>query len=266
MKRHFKPTKNQSCNLMKFNKINRSATLCGIALGAAFLSASAQAAVIFSDSFNRTGDVSGSAPDVRPGTETWTAPSNWKTDGTQAKHDVTGATGGQHFMLPFTPQAGNIYRLEAEIDANANNKGWFVGIGFHGSVYQGSFPTGANPYIMESRNAWGAYMPLGSNENNPVVSGSASAGVSEMYAIELDTQNTLWTVSFFAHGATTPNYSTTYTTNPTIEGVGIMTWAPSYDGSAAFVDNFELSAIPEPSSLALLGLGGLLIVSRRRRD
>lgn len=214
--------------------------------------------------------MSGSAPDVRPGTETWTAPLNWKTDGTQAKHEVANVTGGQHFMLPFTPQAGNIYRLEAEIDANAANTGWFVGIGFHQSVnapFGGNgWPENANPYIMESHTAWNAYMPLGSGPGGPVASGSATAGLSQMYAIELDTQNTLWTVSFFAHGATTPNFSTTYTTNPTIGGVGILTWAPSYDGSAAFVDNFELSVIPEPSSLALLGLGGLLIVSRRRRD
>jgi hypothetical protein len=256
----------------KKNFTNRQA-LVPLAFGIVALSAaSAHAAtVIYSDSFGRTGTLDGSAPDTAPGSETWFAHALWTTDGAEAKHlGTSGAVYGNHAMLPFTPEAGNIYRLKAELDANAANAGWFVGIGFYPSLYKGptessnGWPTNANPLLHESYNGWKAFMPLG-GATSPVAQGTATAGVAELYAIELDTTASLWTVSFFVHGNSTPVYSTTYTTNPTIGAVGIITWAPSADGKAAFVDNFELSVIPEPSSSLLFTMIGTLALLRRSR-
>lgn len=39
----------------------------------------------------------------------------------------------------------------------------------------------------------------------------------------------------------------------------------NYAGGNGRLDNFEVSSIPEPGSLALLGLGGLALIGRRRR-
>ncbi|WP_227021327.1 PEP-CTERM sorting domain-containing protein [Oceaniferula marina] len=41
--------------------------------------------------------------------------------------------------------------------------------------------------------------------------------------------------------------------------------ANSPDGNHVFVDNIGLTAVPEPSSAALLGLGGLALILRRRK-
>lgn len=53
----------------------------------------------------------------------------------------------------------------------------------------------------------------------------------------------------------------TYTTNPTINYVGFVTEG----GLTGSVSAFELSAVPEPSTYALMGLGGLALLLRIRR-
>ena len=257
----------------KKNFTNRQA-LVPLAFGIVALSAaSAHAAtVIYSDSFGRTGDINASAPDIRPGAETWTGSTTWKTNGTQAEHDVPAPAGdnGFHALLPFTPVTGNVYRLEASISANhvgsaAANR--WVGIGFNPTTtITGSnlYPSAASPILFESSVGWKAFRLLG-NELSPVATGTATAGLAEQYAIELDTTNPLWTVSFFVHGNPIPVSTQAYATNPSIGAVGIMSWTPSYDGNAAYVDNFKLSVIPEPSSSLLFTMIGTLALLRRSR-
>jgi hypothetical protein len=215
----------------KKNFTNRQA-LVPLAFGIVALSAaSAHAAtVIYSDSFGRSGDVNASAPDIRPGAETWTASTTWKTNGTQAEHDVLNGANGFHALLPFTPAAGNVYRLEASISANnvgssAANR--WVGIGFNPTTttavdIANNYPSAASPFLFESSVGWKAFMPLG-GETSPVATGAATAGLAEMYAIELDTTALLWTVSFFVHGNPIPVTTQAYATNPSIGAVGIMT-------------------------------------------
>ena len=255
----------------KKNFTNRQA-LVPLAFGIVALSAaSAHAAtVIYSDSFGRSGDVNASAPDIRPGTETWIASTTWKTNGTQAEHDVLNGDSGFHALLPFTPETGKVYRLEASISANhvgssAANR--WVGIGFNPSTTVGgnNYPSAASPFLFESSVGWKAFMPLG-GEGSPVVTGPATVGLAEMYAIELDTTALLWTVSFFVHGNPVPVTTQAYATNPSIGAVGIMSWTPSLDGNAAYVDNFKLSVIPEPSSSLLGAMFGTLALLRRSRS
>ena len=139
-------------------RFTNGSAFVALAMGIASLSTGrAGAQVIYSDSFGRTGDINASAPDIRPGTETWTGSTTWKTNGTQAEHDVPAPAGdsGFHALLPFTPETGKVYRLEASISANhvgssAANR--WVGIGFNPSTTVGgnNYPSAASPFLFES--------------------------------------------------------------------------------------------------------------------
>lgn len=68
----------------------------------------------------------GTAPDTRPGSETWTAHTDWKADGSKV-----GTTDDRNAFLPFEPEAGAIYRLSMDLNptAGSDNSDWFA-LGF----------------------------------------------------------------------------------------------------------------------------------------
>lgn len=79
-------------------------------------------------------------------------------------------------------------------------------------------------------------------------------------SIVLDTQGAAWTAEWFINGGSVR--SETLASNPTgITHVGLG----RESGTSASFDNFSLTVVPEPGSLALMGLGGLCLLKRRRR-
>ena len=242
---------------MKLNKLSKTprslAAFAGLTLGA-------KAAVIYSDSFTRTGDLNGTAPDVAPGAETWTS-TNWETTGTVSSASSNGAAG----YLPFVPSAGTVYTLSADIDVTVTTHALhFYGIGFTTAIHANPFENPVPAYLYEGQsNGWDAFAAAnnGAHPGN-VGSGTAPAG-AVTYAIELDTTAAAWTAKFFVNGGEVASH--TYVTNPTINYVALGDWHAESGGNDGSLDNFTLSQIPEPGSLALLGLGGLLIGARRRR-
>lgn len=84
-------------------------------------------------------------------------------------------------------------------------------------------------------------------------------------------------INFTTNGGTTSitTSNTDASNNPialdnlTADGAGIATIVMDHTGGAggavSFTNGFELTLIPEPASLMLLGLGSVLIASRRRR-
>ena len=243
-------------------------TTLAVVLIAAFavVAGTANAAVIYSDSFNRTDeDLNGDAPDTAPGAETWNA-YNWETNGTVLTQISDGDPHHGVATLPFTPDTGKVYTLKATIDVTTDASGRFYGFGFT----EDRTTTSVQPafLIEEQDSRWRAYVNQDVGGNTTTGSGDPGDGAVD-YAIELDTNPALWTVNFFVDGSEVA--SSSFTENPTINYVEIQNWAGNFDGSEVLdsVDNFELSdnvIIPEPASLALLGLGGLLIAGRRRRN
>jgi len=79
--------------------------------------------------------------------------------------------------------------------------------------------------------------------------------------IVMNTTGTNWTTEYFVNGVSKRFFEHTGALS-NIDSVGINTGLAT---TATTFSDFQLQTIPEPGSLALLGLGGLTIMIRRRR-
>ena len=104
------------------------ALACMLVLVIAVLShaTSASAAIIYSDDFSGSSgaNLNGTAPDVRPGTQTWTAATAIKADGS-----VSGV-GHASAYLPFNPVAGNVYTMSVDVNVTGGTGGNWFALGF----------------------------------------------------------------------------------------------------------------------------------------
>lgn len=212
---------------------------------------------------------------------TWTASTTWKVNPTSGRAYVN-TTGSSHYnaWLPFTPQAGYIYTLSADLCGEYyGSTGRYLAIGFaYGSSGIPSTSTifcnagtkallaitsdGATKYkvgtAMKTSSSW-----TGSNITYALT--NSNDGYYAAAKIVLDTTGTAWKATFSLDGQV---YRTEeYASIPAITAVG-MGCTPST--SYAMVKNFTLSAttIPEPGTLALLAAGfvGLLAYAWRKRN
>lgn len=238
-------------------------TLAAVAMATlAFTAQAVTAAVIYSDSFTRTGDLNGTAPDVAPGAETWTS-TNWETTGTVSSASSNGAAG----YLPFAPSAGTVYTLSADIDVTSTTHAQhFYGIGFTTAIHANPFENPVPAYLFEGgSNGWDAFAAANNGGVGNVAQGTAPAG-AVTYAIELDTTAAAWTAKFFVNGGEVASH--TYVTNPTINYVALGDWHAESGGTDGSLDNFTLSQVTVPAPAALpagLGILGLIALRRRRK-
>ncbi len=249
------------------NPSTKTTTLAGLA-GLALASGSLQAATIYSETFSDGSvatptDLNGSTPDVTIGVNTWSA-SEWQENGsTTTIATSTSTTNEDSAFLAFTPTAGNIYTLSAtmSVPTGGATTGW-VGLGFaETNTTTGSFfSNNAAPWIL--------YRPdtnvdsfLGVGATNSADEGNWS--VSATFSLVLNTEAAAWTAEWFIDGGSVRG-PVAYGTNPTIGYVGFG----RENGNKSSIDNFSLSdnsVITEPSTTALIGLGGLALILRRRK-
>jgi hypothetical protein len=263
---------NTHMNIMK----NRNHTSAGMLLGvmlAGSVHASAAVSTIYEDNFNGSSGttLSGQAPSVRPGTETWSFNSltsfttGFQADGTASAGGDTAANGRVAALLPFTPAAGNTYTLSATISATTASGQWMA-LGFADKL------TGASG-LFAFGNVNGVSWMLKGDAGSSALQGFAGpatgggtivntfAGNPVNLQIILDTTGSQWKTSMF-NNAVQLGSTFTYATNPTILAVGFS----KHESVGGSIDNFKLQVepIPEPSSV-LMGLLGLSFLLPRRR-
>ncbi|MEO0475205.1 MAG: PEP-CTERM sorting domain-containing protein [Planctomycetota bacterium] len=238
--------------------------------------------VIYQENFGGgAADLNGITPDV--GTNDWVANSDFDADGS-----VSGASTGGSATLAFTPVDGLVYTLDVSLGAStyasSPDNDWFaVGFANGQSTADGSGERFINNNVIGK--AWMLQRgpgPITNGGTNQSFLGSATSGTQNGAAWEaLDTQfggdidlrivldTTLgagsWNVTFFAKPTADATYqvvrSTENLANEDIDSVGVARSSGDISGS---ITSFSLTSVPEPGSLALLGLGSLLVARRRR--
>lgn len=235
---------------MKLSRTIASAVFAAITGGT-----SQASTVIYFDNFNdsqnidRSGtytqSLGGSAPTTRSGTLGGSASATWTFDaesggwGQRDYGDNNVATPTSSNYLAFTPQAGFIYTLEADITVNVNmGDNWFA-IGF---VQNPSNWVVSGAYTVADYNV--------GTQQGIVRWNSTNLGQTRHVTYTLDT--------------TAPGWTNT-------QNIGYVGWFTAGAGNANLntaqqvsIDNFSLTAVPEPGA-ALLGGLGLLALLRRRR-
>jgi hypothetical protein len=276
----------------------------GVIAGAAWFSLmpAVHAAVIsggtalYADSFNRTAStLNGSTPDVTNNGYAWVsaaatagtgAPDAIFTLSDGATTSVTSPTNPTtaedtsnitDAFLRFTPVAGYIYdfSVSADILTSATGGHWAaIGLLDNTDPHEGptvggiQYPdTGDGNAAMTNLAPEGLIIPKdtgvaqffsGSGTNSPTVSPAILSGFNT-YDIVLDTTSSNWVIKQYLNSTLEQSY--TYATDPNIGFIGI-----GVNRVSASFDNLSLSAtyVPEPASLAVLGLGGILLAQRRR--
>ncbi|MFA7345219.1 MAG: PEP-CTERM sorting domain-containing protein [Terrimicrobiaceae bacterium] len=274
--------KNQNCKKWFF------ALIVGAAL--AGLAGSASAAIVYQDSFNRSGTLAGSAPDVvNTNSNTWSvagqagvvpstngsvlpapAQSQWDSPWTTALLPVNGTSGvtlngSQSFTL--SASALNLSNGLLEIGLRNSAGAWYgitVGPGNTGYL---QFGIPADPDLTHLYNMSGVTQPVN-------LALSYDAGNGHLTAL---LNGTAMPFSYKHAGSNADgSYTMSAAEVQALSNVGIVFHKYSYVANAyvpgtsgATLDNFTLTVVPEPSTWAML-LGGTVVVliglqrSRRR--
>ncbi len=245
------------------------ATVMAAGAALAFGSTSAKATVIFQDNFPGTSAslLAGTTPATTYNSETWAAvPKSaitFNADGSVSNLTSTAKHGGDY--LGYSITSGYIYTLSATLNPSFQGTG---GAGFVGIEFGDAIPlVQAGPaFLMHYASSSTGTLQAFAAKDASVTLSSTTATSNETAQIVLNTTSAAWTASFIYNGVTLGTYN--YTTNPsgTNLDVAIVTNTVDFSGN---VGSFELTqtAVPEPVSIGLLGLGavGLMLVGRRKR-
>ncbi|MFA7343260.1 MAG: PEP-CTERM sorting domain-containing protein [Terrimicrobiaceae bacterium] len=241
--------------------LNRlAASFLVLTILAGFSGAASAQTIIYADGFSGSSatNLNGLAPDVRSGADggsasaTWAANSGWKADGSN-----NAASGSQKASLTFTPDLNKVYTLSLQLNPTAGTGLFMLGFSSDSST---TFSNGAAPYLTLSDEGTAQIF----TSNNVLATGTntfTGLALNQTAQVVLDTTGAAWTAAWFYNG-TQLGSTFTYVTNPT--STGFVKFARSLD-EVGTVDNFQLSAVPEPSTWALLAFSLTTVMVLRRR-
>lgn len=250
------------------------AALAGLAL----TTDSANAAVIAADDFNSglalnadlTGRVlpTGTAADTVNAwvqADTSSANQHWKGQAGSAVYsrDQYGPSAAIDLQGGNTSTQLTISANVKDIDlAGLVSNGYGVGLGFYSATDNAAALTNFSGLLLDGAGT------LGLVENGVVGTTVAYTGpgfAKVYYALSYDVDTTTGAISNISMGDSTADYSgitSTSFTNLATKFGGIT--APTTGWNQGMeLDDFQIDAVPEPSTTALLGLGGLALIFRR---
>ncbi|MGC9261621.1 MAG: PEP-CTERM sorting domain-containing protein [Phycisphaerae bacterium] len=275
---------------------SRGLTLAAATIAAAaslgLAGAASASTVIYSDNFVQAsgtqlnGQTVESSATYAGGTAgaAWTGDTNVTTTGSNGAYFDASTSGGHagtsDLYLPFAPVAGYNYTLTETLSLGTtatNTKGWLAA-GFAPSPSTDTSTTSGGGYFYNANSDWALVRPTvanntpkyfgGPGNNNYSVNfGTTADSGTQTLVITLNTSAAAWTGSAMIQGDPShPSPTFTYTTNPTITDVALGAWS-----DPGTISNFSLTAtpvtaVPEPASLALVGVGalGLLLLKKRK--
>ena len=116
-------------------------TVIGCLAGILLLVSAARAQMVYEDGFSRSGDLHGTAPETRPGTETWNVlmadPGTQSATTDSTRLNVVGGGGLQNIFahLPFAAPEDRWFYVEADMDQTGGND--WMAIGFSSAADNG---------------------------------------------------------------------------------------------------------------------------------
>ncbi len=229
----------------------------------------AQAAVLFSDDFNRDGSLSGSTPTVvnatyYPGGLTWQNAADTATTTTSSGGlaQITGAGGGYNAFLAFTPESGKQYLMTVVADQITDNM--VIGLGNQiDSTFANPvdwWDADIKPSVLVrigANNDWGTNTAAGWTLNGFSYTDVGYNTVSWL----LDTNPATWTATLSVNGTEIGTVNVP-DNDVTAVGFGRAGNSPTFN-----VDSISLQIIPEPTSglMLIAGAAGLCLHRRRIR-
>lgn len=215
-----------------------------------------RAEIIFSEDFNGSADaLEGSAPDIRPGTETWVAATIFNQDGSLNPNPGSAT-------LAFTPIDGKIYQLDVSLREVSGDQNW-IALGF--GAGQSNVISANNRFInnLLIGKAWMLFR--GNTDGHQTFLGTANSGTQNVapwtqfttetgdvdMRIELDTRggSGTWAATWFAKKPADTVYTEVreqqVLADETIDSVGI---ALANTGVEGRIESLTLSDSNDSSS------------------
>jgi hypothetical protein len=248
---------------------------------ASLLPAVSSASVIYFDDFtgmnSGTGDfttLNNRTPPTTTGGAQWNSAGYVSDDGVDF---VRMTTTNKSAILPFSPEAGYLYTFTVMIGHSGGsgtewgtmgfNTNESVPVGNATSAFNHTPSPGINHVALRQNGSFQWWEGAGTAGTS--VTGSVSGYTANNFyefRLELDTRPANWTLDLFVAGnqvdisGASSGLSHVYGTNPDIKWIQL-----SNNATTAIFDSVELTVIPEPGTLLLVGLFGLAVVALRRR-